>query len=91
MLAYSGYDSVDSAAIASSIWITYERYGEAVTTPNSLESIILQCDDGNVIVKRVACALLCLLAKNSVPLGTLKAKVNALADCLEEPIQKLTQ
>lgn len=91
LLAYSGCDSVDAAAIASSIWLTYEKYGKAATTESSLDCFFLQCEEGNVIVKRVSCVLLCLLSKTSVPLGTLRAKINALADCLDEPIRKLTQ
>jgi len=40
-----------------------------------------------VIVQQVANVLLTMLAKNSVPLGALKAKMNALAQYLESPLK----
>lgn len=55
-----------------------------------LNSFLSIKQDGNVIVKRVANVLLCMHAKSFVPLGTLKAKVTALSDHLDEPIRMIT-
>ncbi|XP_053200484.1 ragulator complex protein LAMTOR2-like [Panonychus citri] len=93
LLAYSGYGDTDArmtAAIASSIWISYEKYGKLAASEDDLNCLLLQCEDGNVIVKRVANVLLCMHAKSFVPLGTLKAKVTALSDHLDEPIRMIT-
>ena len=93
LLAYSGYadkDARKTAAIASSIWSSYEKYGSVAFNEDRLKTITVNCEDGIVIVKQVANVLLCMHAAKAVPLGTLKAKVNTLCNYLEGPLNQVS-
>ncbi|RWS16371.1 ragulator complex protein LAMTOR2-like isoform X1 [Dinothrombium tinctorium] len=107
LLAYSGYGDKDArmtAAIASSIWLSYEKYGSVAFNEDNLKSYIVECEaccvsngifklllsqEGNVIVIKVSNVLLCMHANKSVPLGTLKAKITTLANYLEGPLTQV--
>ncbi|KAI1285727.1 Ragulator complex protein LAMTOR2-B [Halotydeus destructor] len=92
LLAYSGYGDKDArmtAAIASSIWMSYEKYGSMAFNEDRLKSLTVDCEDGNLIVKQVSNVLLCMHAKKTVPLGALKAKVNTLTGYLEDPLNRI--
>jgi len=92
LLAFSGYGDKDArmtAAIASSIWMSYEKYGRMAFNEDRLKGFTIQCENGNLMVNQVANVLLCMQAKKSVPLGTLKAKVVTLSDYLEGPLNQV--
>jgi len=88
LLAFAGYDNKDArvtSAIASNIWSAYEKVARAVNDPAQM--IILECVVGNVAIARVANFLLCTYSKETVGLGMLRAKAQALVDYLQEPLK----
>jgi len=92
LLAYAGYDNKDArvtSAIASNIWSAYDK--NAKTLNDQLQMIIMECEVGNVAIARVANFLLCTYSKESVGLGLLKAKAQALVDYLQEPLKQVMQ
>ncbi|XP_054714362.1 ragulator complex protein LAMTOR2-like [Uloborus diversus] len=93
LLAYSGFAGKDAkltAAIASNIWMAYEKNGCSVLNNESLKFIIIECEEGFVAVTGVANLLLCLQADADVDLGILKAKAEALAKYLEVPLMQVS-
>lgn len=92
LLAYSGYGDRDArvtSAIASNVWSAYQKHGKNVFRDNRLKFVMLQCEQGNVVVTQVVNLLLCLYAKETVGLGLLRQKAAALAIYLEEPIKQI--
>ncbi|CAD5112853.1 DgyrCDS2064 [Dimorphilus gyrociliatus] len=94
LLAYAGFedrknDGRTTAALASSIWSCFEKSGRQATQSDNLNVILIECEDGNVAIKRVANLLLCIYSDREVGFGMLKAKAKALAEYLEEPLQKI--
>jgi predicted regulator of Ras-like GTPase activity (Roadblock/LC7/MglB family) len=90
LLAYAGFDSKDArvtAAIASNIWASFERNVQSPDDPLGL--VCMECEEGNVIIARVANFLLCTYAKECVGLGMLRAKAQALVDYLQEPLKQV--
>ncbi|XP_062507489.1 ragulator complex protein LAMTOR2-like [Corticium candelabrum] len=95
LLAYSGVDGEDrdakvTAAIASNIWSAYERAGENAFQNESLNFLVIDCEDGRVAVSRVANQILCIYANKSVGCGILKAKTDVLIKVLEEPLTQVS-
>jgi len=90
LLAFAGYDNKDArvtSAIASNIWAAYDKNARAANDP--LQLIIIECDVGNVAIARVANFLLCTYSKETVGLGLLRAKAQALVDYLQEPLEQV--
>ncbi|XP_041363373.1 ragulator complex protein LAMTOR2-like [Gigantopelta aegis] len=92
LLAYSGYgdkDAAMTAAIASNIWTSYVKSGMFAFTDDKLECVLIECKDGKVGLTKVANLLLCMSCKDVVGFGMLKAKLQALAEYLEEPLSRV--
>ena len=73
LLAYAGPDIGNDAvaAIVSNIWSSTEENDQ-------LEYIIMECEQGKVVVTRVSEVLLCLIGTEMAEFGMLKAKVSIL-------------
>jgi len=92
LLAYSGFEDKNArkiAAIASSIWTSYEKYGSIAFNEDRLNLVTIDCDDGLLIVKSVSNVLLAMHAKKDVQLGVLKAKALSLAGYLDGPLNQV--
>jgi predicted regulator of Ras-like GTPase activity (Roadblock/LC7/MglB family) len=94
LLAYSGFGESNaciSAAIASSVWSTFEKQGADVfqDQEDRLKLILSECERGRIAITKVASLLLCMITKESVPMGLLRAKMQAVADYLESPLSRL--
>ncbi|KAI8379707.1 uncharacterized protein BYT42DRAFT_636404 [Radiomyces spectabilis] len=82
------------AAIAANVWSTYKKQpaigtsldNNILATPRFL---LLQCEEGTVFVTSIGAMLLCLVGEESVDLGLLRAKADALRNHLDEPLQKV--
>lgn len=48
--------------------------------------MLIECEEGVIVVTRVANMLLALRANSEVPLGLLRAKLKVLADYLYTPL-----
>ena len=92
LLAFAGYDDKSAcmqAALASSMWCSYERSGKQALTEEQLKSYVMVCENGILIVRQVASVLIAIQSNSSVPLGSLKSKINALADYLDQPLRQI--
>jgi predicted regulator of Ras-like GTPase activity (Roadblock/LC7/MglB family) len=92
LLAYSGYGDRDArmgAAIASNIWLTYETQGKIAFNEDSMQCFMMEGKSGDLIVRRVSNLLLCMLTNKQVTLGSLKNKLDTVAQFLEEPLNTL--
>ena len=81
LLAYAGFDSRDArvtAAIACNVRASFEKNTQP--TDDHLNLVCMECEEGNVVIARVANFLLCTYSKESVGLGMLRAKAQALVN-----------
>ncbi|ORX47760.1 Roadblock/LC7 domain-containing protein [Hesseltinella vesiculosa] len=81
------------AAISANIWSNYKKqmvFSSLLNTGAECPKFLLvQCQEGSVYVKEIGGMLLCLVAEESVDLGILKAKADALSAHLEEPLLRV--
>lgn len=92
MLAYAGSSSTEAitiAALASTIWKNYQRYGNSALHEDKLKTAVIQSQEANLIVKNLSSVLLCICANHEVPLGMLKCKANSIAEFLEKPLDMI--
>lgn len=89
LLARAGgdnHEAVSIAALASTIWKNYQRYGNSALHEDKLRSAVIQSQEAKLIVRNLSSVLLCIYAEHDVPIGMLKKKVNSIAEFLEEPL-----
>lgn len=92
LLAYAGSSSTEAitiAALASTIWKNYQRYGNSALHEDKLKTAVIQSQEANLIVKNLSSVLLCICANHEVPLGMLKCKANSIAEFLEKPLDMI--
>mmetsp|Transcript_36861 Transcript_36861/g.63347 ORF Transcript_36861/g.63347 Transcript_36861/m.63347 type:complete len:121 (+) Transcript_36861:41-403(+) len=84
LLAYAGADIGNDAvaAIVSNIWSSTEDNDQ-------LEFIIMECEQGKVVVTKVSEVLLCLIGSEIAEFGMLKAKAISLQQYLEKPLSEV--
>jgi len=76
------------SAIASNIWAIYDKSGRASLSEDSLEMLLLDCEEGRLVLVPVNRVLLAVLGGQGVGAGMLRAKGEALARILEEPLSQ---
>ena len=74
-------DAAAIAAITSNIWQTHEK-----SDLGSLACMLLENLQGRLAIKDVGNFIIAICADNSVPFGSLKAKVEALHDFLQKSL-----
>lgn len=92
LLAHAGgtrNEAVTIAALASTIWKNYQRYGNSALHEDKLKTAVIQSQEANLIVRNLSTVLLCICANSDVPLGMLKCKANSLVELLEEPLDMI--
>ena len=77
------------AAITSKIWGVYEKSGRAALDQDSLQFLLLGCDEGRLGVLPAHHTLLCLMGDRDLGFGMLKAKADALVRFLEDPLSQV--
>ncbi|KAL1928163.1 hypothetical protein VTP01DRAFT_3079 [Rhizomucor pusillus] len=83
------------AAIAANIWSSYKQHCAASDSylrsdpVNGIRYMLLECEEGTVFVTSVSTVLLCLVGDETVELGILKAKAQAVVRHLEEPLSRV--
>eukprot|EP00039_Didymoeca_costata_P019853 m.339177 g.339177 ORF g.339177 m.339177 type:complete len:128 (+) comp18694_c0_seq1:188-571(+) len=78
-----------TSAIASNLWNAYHANTGAIET-GALGEILMDCEEGRMLITKVATVLLCLSADASAGFGMMRAKARALVAYLEEPLMKVS-
>eukprot|EP00123_Amoebidium_parasiticum_P000708 comp11583_c0_seq1/m.6060 comp11583_c0_seq1/g.6060 ORF comp11583_c0_seq1/g.6060 comp11583_c0_seq1/m.6060 type:complete len:136 (-) comp11583_c0_seq1:531-938(-) len=94
LVAYSGDQTGDkdakvTAAIAFHIWQAYYANAPPSVRGDGPNYVLVDCEEGKVVVTRVSKLLLCLYADKTVNGGMLKAKAQTIAKFLEEPLKSV--
>lgn len=92
LLAHAGNSNTEAttiAALASTIWKNYQRYGNSALLEDKLKTAVIQSQNANLIVRNLSTVLLCICADPDVPLGMLKCKARSLCEYLEEPLDMI--
>lgn len=69
LLAFSGFHDRDAritSAIASNVWTAYQKHGQNSFREDRLQFIIIQCEQGNVIITEVSFISLEIIRKSDV-------------------------
>eukprot|EP01080_Neovahlkampfia_damariscottae_P004776 gene4776-8362_t len=78
------------AAIASSLWTSYYKTGIHISDNNKLNCLIVDCEEGRIIVKKVTeNVILCSCAEKRVSFGMLKLKIKIISKFLKKPFEEL--
>ncbi|KAI9295210.1 mitogen-activated protein-binding protein-interacting protein [Neoconidiobolus thromboides FSU 785] len=91
LLASSGSDEQKVsiyAAIASNICTFYKDLGQNQLN-DELNKVMLECEEGKIVIYKVASLLLCLVGDQTTQFGMLWVKVKALATHIEVPLKQL--
>ena len=78
MIAYAGPDRLyakNISSLVSNIWAGYDRMG-ASTEKDDVESLILDCEGGKVVVVKLNNIILCIVGQ--ADLGILRLKIKAI-------------
>lgn len=83
------------AAISSSVWSTYDKNCSNIGLPydtaeEGLRTLYVDCEEVKIAILTVSNMLLCLVAHVTADLGILKAKGDALARHLKEPLKQIS-
>ncbi|KAG9508414.1 Ragulator complex protein LAMTOR2-like protein, partial [Fragariocoptes setiger] len=92
LLAYAGGSDEEArttAALASTIWKNFERYGNSAFHDDRLKCTVVQCHNANLVIRNLSTVLLCIFANQDAPIGMLKNKAKCLADHIEAPLDKI--
>lgn len=92
LLAHAGgtsNEAITIAALASTIWKNYQRYGNSALHEDKLKTAVIQSQEANLIVRNLSTVLLCICASSEVPLGMLKCKANSIVEFLTEPLDMI--
>ena len=73
-------------AIVSTLYHAHEKT-PADANCGPLATLVIDCAEGRLAIKRVASFIICVAADTSVPFGLLKNKVEALHDFLQQKSQ----
>lgn len=85
----SGNEAVTIAALASTIWKNYQRYGNSALHEDRLKTAVIQSQEASLIVRNLSTVLLCICANSEVPLGMLKCKANSIVEFLEKQLDMI--
>ncbi|CAK5027871.1 unnamed protein product [Meloidogyne enterolobii] len=72
------------SALLANIWETFERVRD------ELKEVVIGCENGTVVLTRVASMLLAVLGTEDAPLGVLLVKLHALVDQLKIPLSAIS-
>eukprot|EP00164_Ancoracysta_twista_P003982 GFYU01005345.1.p1 GENE.GFYU01005345.1~~GFYU01005345.1.p1 ORF type:complete len:124 (+),score=34.87 GFYU01005345.1:29-400(+) len=78
------------SAIVGSTWVSFEEHsadGGCIGSP--LQSMMVDCENGHLLVTRVADSLLCAYGSTDVEFGLLKAKIDAIAAHIAGPLEQV--
>ncbi|XP_003741071.1 ragulator complex protein LAMTOR2 [Galendromus occidentalis] len=92
LLAYAGYgehEAKTTAALVSSVWNLHEQEGKGGLHDDKVRQVIIELEEGCVLIMPVARLLLCLCARSNMDTGLIRAKAHALAMHLEGPLLKI--
>jgi len=97
LLAYAADSDREAhivAAIASSVWSAYDKNCSKLglsqdSAEEELKTLYADCEEGKIAIITVSNMLLCLVAHEMADLGILKAKGDALARHLQDPLQRI--
>ncbi|KAL5963058.1 Ragulator complex protein LAMTOR2 [Taenia solium] len=81
--------SVKTAAIVSNVWNMYQRQLQ-LNDSESLQEVIVELTNKRLVFTKVASVIICIYGSKEISLALLRAKMNLLAENLQEPLSLLT-
>eukprot|EP01134_Creolimax_fragrantissima_P005075 CFRG5075T1 len=73
-----------TSAIAFHIWQAYLTNGSPSLSLDVPEFVLLECENGKVVITKVGKLLLCLYTNSTAQFGSVKAKAAAISEKLQE-------